>query len=625
LQVILFAFTMSGPGDKKITKADINNQVRLGKTIWVGKPKMGFEKAYEKGAQLGNAGQYGVTHRCTKMENGQTYAVKFLNKNRFYRIEPKFRQRYMESMSNEIAILQQVKHKNIIRLHEVWEDKTTLYLVMEECTGGELFKRIVAKGKFTELDASKVIYQLLSALRYMHDENNRIVHCDLKPDNILFLTQDDDSPVKIIDFGMSKILPPLESLNLLCGTPYYTAPEVIQDKKYDHTCDLWSLGVILFVMVFGYPPFYVDPKAYGNNERNAIYRKICKGFSPEIKSTQVYGYGPWFPDHIPSSDAVRDLIAKLLSRKPRKRYTAKEALTHEWITNNAKVADKRHLSMTMMSRLMHFNNVCHFKLVITKIFRNQFYKMRPEHFHQLEELFKQYDANGDGMLTFKEFCDAIEKSNVDIDQQSLKKVFEGLMASQQLKDNDGGQNVEDEKDAKDQEDKSKPNGNVEDEKDAKDQEDKPKSNGNVEDEKDQGDKPKANPKGMDPLSMEMGIKFSDLLNALVYDYLIACDERLYDAFRKLDDDNDGFITANELKAKLKQIDPLGEWDRAIKIIDDSMTQNNGLIDYEEFLLNLHPKYNETPEWMPDVMKKMQSVAFIDKPKFKSPRKKKSKK
>ena len=93
---------------------------------------------------------------------------------------------------------------------------------------------------------------------------------------------------------MSKILPPLESLNVLCGTPYYTAPEVIQDRKYDHCCDMWSLGVILFVMVFGYPPFYVDPKAYGNNERNAIYRKICnKGFTPEIRKTSVHGYGTY--------------------------------------------------------------------------------------------------------------------------------------------------------------------------------------------------------------------------------------------------------------------------------------------------------------------------------------------
>ena len=163
----------------------------------------------------------------------------------------------------------------------------------DDHSSGELFKRIVAKQRYSEADASQVIKELLSALDYMHSpDNGRIVHCDLKPDNILFLDKSDKSPVKIIDFGMSKVLAPLETLDVLCGTPYYTAPEVIQDRKYDHLCDMWSLGVIIFVMVFGYPPFYVDPNQYGNNERNAIYKKIChKGFTAKIMKTSIHGYG----------------------------------------------------------------------------------------------------------------------------------------------------------------------------------------------------------------------------------------------------------------------------------------------------------------------------------------------
>merc|ERR1712176_1080474 len=113
-------------------------------------------------------------------------------------------------------------------------------------------------------------------------------------------------------------------------------------------------------------------------------------------------------------------------------------------------------------------------------------------------------------------------------------------------------------------------------------------------------------------SKEIGIQFSDLLNALVYDYLIACDERLYDAFRKLDDDNDGKITTKELKQKLKEIDPLGEWDQAIKLIEEQSFDQNGVIDYEEFLLNLHPNFEETPEWMPDLFRQMSSVSFGNK-------------
>merc|ERR1712039_765377 len=106
---------------------------------------------------------------------------------------------------------------------------------------------------------------------------------------------------------------------------------------------------------------------------------------------------------------------------------------------------------------------------------------------------------------------------------------------------------------------------------------------------------------------DIGIQFSDLLNALVYDHLVACDERLYDAFRKLDDDNDGKITTEQLKGKLKQIDPLGEWDKAIEIIEEQSLEHDGVIDYEEFLMNLHPNFEEQAEWMPSLFKQMSSL------------------
>ena len=315
---------------------------------------------------------------------------------------------------------------------------------------------------------------------------------------------------------------------------------------------MWSVGVILYVMLYGYPPFYVDPKQFGQNERKAIYSKIVKGFSAETKSTKVHGYGPWFPDHIKTSDNAKDLITQLLQRQVRKRYTAKEALLHPWIANRA---DNDDTESHIISRLLRFNNVCQFKLVITKIFRNQFYKMRPEHFHQLEQLFIKYDTNNDGILNFAEFSEAIDGvKELNIDKKHLVAIYEQL--------------------------KSEKNAQIDDEK------------GNDNDEK-----------------AEIGIQFSDLLNALVYDYLISCDERLYDAFRKLDDDNDGKITTKELKEKLKVLDPLGEWENAIKLIEEQSFDKNGVIDYEEFLLNLHPNFEETPEWMPTLFKQMSSVSF----------------
>jgi len=426
---------------------------------------------------------------------------------------------------------------------------------MEECKGGELFQRICKRGKYSEKSAAKVIRQILSALRYMHDDNG-IVHCDLKPDNILFLTEAEDSPLKLIDFGMSKVLPRLQYLTHLCGTPYYTAPEVIKNRKYNHACDMWSVGVILYVMIYGYPPFYVDPQQYGQGERKAIYEKIIKGFTPKVKQTSVYGYGPWFPDHIQTSPQVKDLIDKLLQRQVRKRYTAREAIMHPWIVNRDKNSENE-LHTHMVARLVRFNNVCQFKLVITKIFRNQFYKMRPEHFHQLEQLFIQFDTDNDGILSYKEFEDAIDSiEELNIDKNHLQQIYQQLTAAN-VQNNDNNKN-----------------------------------------------KP-------------MGIQFSDLLNALVYDYLISCDERLYDAFRKLDDDNDGKITTQELRQKLKEIDPLGEWEKAIKLIEEQSFDQNGVIDYEEFLLNLHPNFEETPEWMPDLFRKMPSISAYLEPKKQS--------
>jgi len=524
----------------------ITNLKARNKTIWINGPSEPFLDHFKKLKQLGEAGQFGVTHRCEKLKDKSRFAVKLLNKNRFYRIPHKFRERYLRAMHDEIDILTTLSHDNIIKLHSVYEDKATLYIVMEECVGGELFQRIVEKGQYTERDAAKVVKQLLSALHYMHSENN-VVHCDLKPDNILFLDKSDDSLVKIIDFGMSKVLPRLQYLTHLCGTPYYTAPEVIKEKKYNHACDMWSIGVILYVMIFGYPPFYVDPEKYGKHERKAIYEKIKRGFVARVRSTEKHGFGPWFPDHIPVSKEVRHLIAKLLEFKVKNRYTAAEALQHEWVTSQggAQGDDEKEEEMnsvaakSLVSALATFSNTCQFKLVVAKLFREQFETMRPQHFHQLEELFTKMDTDGDGVVSYSEFEAAVSNvAEINIEKKYIQQIFENVNSDQKRR----------------------------------------------------------------------GIKFADLLNALVHDYLVACDERLYAAFRALDDDDDGKITTEELKAKLKENDPLGEWDRAIEIINEQTLDSDGVIDYEEFLLNLHPNFEESPEWLPNAFQKMKSLA-----------------
>jgi calcium-dependent protein kinase len=166
-------------------------------------------------------------------------------------------------LENELEILKQVDHPNIIKFYEMYVDNKHYHLVTEFCGGGELFDHIIAKGSFKEDQASKIIKQILSAIKHLHDRN--ICHRDLKPENILFESKNKEAQVKLIDFGLSKYFSaPVNSndhrdllMRTRIGTPYYMAPEVI-DGLYDKACDIWSLGVITYCLISGYPPFNAD-------------------------------------------------------------------------------------------------------------------------------------------------------------------------------------------------------------------------------------------------------------------------------------------------------------------------------------------------------------------------------
>lgn len=188
-------------------------------------------------------GLYGTVRKCKHRETGQWCAVKSIKKQKVSEIE---------TLKREITILQQVKHDNIIRLIDVYEDERYLHLVTELCTGGELFDRIIDKfeseeGHFAELEAAKLVQSVVDAIRYCH--NRGIVHRDLKPENFLFQTPSDDSPIKIIDFGLSRHDNVNNGvMNTRVGTPYYVAPEVLR-QEYTKACDCWSLGVITYILL----------------------------------------------------------------------------------------------------------------------------------------------------------------------------------------------------------------------------------------------------------------------------------------------------------------------------------------------------------------------------------------
>ncbi|XP_067250548.1 calcium/calmodulin-dependent protein kinase type 1B isoform X4 [Chanodichthys erythropterus] len=252
-------------------------------------------------------------HRCTQ----KLVAVKCIRKRAL---------KGKESMlENEIAVLRRISHEHIVSLEETFETPTKLYLVMTLLTGGELLDRILERGSYTEKDASRVIYQVLQAVKYLHQLG--VVHRDLKPENLLYETPLEDSKIVISDFGLSK-MEEQGTLSTACGTPAYVAPELLQQKTYGKEVDLWAIGVITFILLCGYPPFYDD-------NDTQLY-KLIRNAEYEFDS-------PYWDD---ISHSAKDFIVHLLQKDPVKRFNCDQALQHPWISGGAALDKNIHGSVS---------------------------------------------------------------------------------------------------------------------------------------------------------------------------------------------------------------------------------------------------------------------------------------
>jgi len=210
--------------------------------------------------------------------------------------------------------MKKVDHKNILKLYEVYEDEDHFFLVLELVEGLELFDKIVDRGNYSERDAANIVKQILEAVRYLHKEG--IVHRDLKPENLLSAGEGESEVVKVADFGFAKNFGE-EKLVTSCGSPGYVAPEVLTEDTYTNAVDMWSVGVIIYILLSGYPPFYDEspPK---------IFKKITEA---------KYDFDDPVWDDI--SDMAKDLIKKLLVKDPEQRLSAKQCLKHPWIAGQA--------------------------------------------------------------------------------------------------------------------------------------------------------------------------------------------------------------------------------------------------------------------------------------------------
>ncbi|OMJ69279.1 hypothetical protein SteCoe_33035 [Stentor coeruleus] len=264
-----------------------------------------FKEFYTLGVKIGR-GKFSEVYQCTENSTYKKWAVKVITKSKLTLLEK-------ELIQSEINILKIVNHPGVIKIKEIFDSKKRILIVMELIEGGELFDKVVSKKVFSEYSASKIIKQMLEAIDYLHDLG--IVHRDLKPENILLNDSSDIPCVKVADFGLSKLTGPNDIQNLACGTLGYVAPEVLSQTGYNHKADIWSIGIIAYLLLRGRLPF-------DHKEKQILIDLTLKAY--------VNYEEPYWKSFTPFA---LDFLKKTIMKNPDERLSSKNALNHQWIKN----------------------------------------------------------------------------------------------------------------------------------------------------------------------------------------------------------------------------------------------------------------------------------------------------
>uniref|UniRef100_A0A668UJ58 calcium/calmodulin-dependent protein kinase n=1 Tax=Oreochromis aureus TaxID=47969 RepID=A0A668UJ58_OREAU len=279
-----------------------------------------FTEEYQLYEELGK-GAFSVVRRCVKVLSGQEYAAKIIN-------TKKLSARDHQKLDREARICRLLKHPNIVRLHDSISEEGHHYLIFDLVTGGELFEDIVAREYYSEADASHCIQQILEAVLHCHQMG--VVHRDLKPENLLLASKSKGAAVKLADFGLAiEVEGDQQAWFGFAGTPGYLSPEVLRKDPYGKAVDLWACGVILYILLVGYPPFW-------DEDQHRLYQQIKAG---------AYDFPS--PEWDTVTPEAKDLINKMLTINPAKRITAAEALKHPWISHRSTVASCMHRQETV--------------------------------------------------------------------------------------------------------------------------------------------------------------------------------------------------------------------------------------------------------------------------------------
>ncbi|KAK4412968.1 Calcium-dependent protein kinase [Sesamum alatum] len=352
-----------------------------------------IEEFYELGRELGR-GEFGVTYLCTDKATGEVFACKSISKK-------KLRTRVdIEDVRREVEIMRHLpKHPNIVSLKDTYEDDHAVHLVMELCEGGELFDRIVARGHYTERAAAAVIRTIVEVIQNCHKHG--VMHRDLKPENFLFVNKKETAPLKAIDFGLSVFFKPGERFNEIVGSPYYMAPEVLK-RNYGPEVDVWSAGVILYILLCGVPPFWAETE-------QGVAQAI-------IRSVVDFKRDPW-----PKvSDRAKDLVKKMLNPDPKQRLTAQEVLDHPWL-QNAKSAPNVSLGETVRARLKQFSMMNKLKKRALRVIAEH---LSVEEVAGIKEGFQLMDTSNKGKIDINELRTGLHKLGHQIPEADLQVLME---------------------------------------------------------------------------------------------------------------------------------------------------------------------------------------------------------
>ncbi|KAM3261488.1 hypothetical protein ACQJBY_052263 [Aegilops geniculata] len=352
-----------------------------------------LDDKYVLGGELGR-GEFGVTYLCTDAATGARMACKSISKRKLRTPVD------VEDVRREVEIMRHMPpHPNIVSLSAAYEDEDAVHLVMELCEGGELFDRIVARGHYTERAAAAVTRTIVEVVQMCH--RNGVIHRDLKPENFLYANKKESSPLKAIDFGLSVFFRPGERFSEIVGSPYYMAPEVLK-RNYGPEIDVWSAGVILYILLCGVPPFWAETE-------QGVAQAI-------IRSVVDFKRDPW-----PRvSEPAKDLVRRMLDPNPITRLTAAQVLEHPWLHDSKKNPDIQ-LGDTVRARLQQFSAMNKLKKKALRVIAEH---LSLEEVADIKKMFDSMDVNNKGQLTFEEFKAGLRKLGNKMHDSDLQMLMD---------------------------------------------------------------------------------------------------------------------------------------------------------------------------------------------------------